>query len=167
MPPTENGPGVSARAVIQENSVVGSSLPHSRIPDAPIIRTAPNKSFPGALLIIVKCPFCGHEHTHGNGGSGDGTGHRVAHCAPPAGTWHRRQRLEQQEAEYQGVVDRIIDNYSHDEISSEQLEKSIKAPLAHLRETTAKLQAINERYPRGKGYYVTDAPIGQESAATP
>lgn len=154
----ENGPGRNARAVNQENShVAGSSLPPSRIPVARIIRTTPNRSFPGANLVVVACPYCGHEHTHGGLGNSV-TGHRVAHCAPPAGTFYRKQRLEHQQAEHEQAINRLVDAYAHEEITFEQLENRIKAPLERMQEATAKLEAIDARYPQGKSYYISRDP---------
>lgn len=40
----------------------------------------------GAGLLVIDCPYCGAEHTHGAGQEvasfGAGDGHRVAHCGP-------------------------------------------------------------------------------------
>lgn len=32
---------------------------------APIVRIAPNPSYPGASILTIRCPFCREEHGHG------------------------------------------------------------------------------------------------------
>lgn len=52
--------------------------------NAEIIRAAPNPTFPGALLVTVRCPLCGKEHTHGvpaRDAVAGAYGHRISHCA--------------------------------------------------------------------------------------
>ncbi|WP_280554198.1 hypothetical protein [Halomonas sp. 25-S5] len=50
---------------------------------APIVRIAPNPSYPGASILAIRCPFCREEHGHGITGGEKLLGvplHRGAHC---------------------------------------------------------------------------------------
>lgn len=49
---------------------------------APVIKISPSPSFPGALLVLVRCPFCGEGHEHGvpEGQAISGL-HRSEHCS--------------------------------------------------------------------------------------
>jgi len=54
------------------------------IPSAPVTNAVPNPTFPGAVLVTVRCPYrCrAKTHTHGipAGDTGPNYGHRVSHC---------------------------------------------------------------------------------------
>lgn len=50
---------------------------------APVIRASRNPSYPGAALLVVRCPICGAEHHHGEpqvSTAGYNLGDRAAHC---------------------------------------------------------------------------------------
>jgi len=50
-------------------------------PTAHVIDTQPNPTHPHAVLIRVRCPYCGKTHTHGSPEpAGRDYGHRVSHC---------------------------------------------------------------------------------------
>ena len=53
------------------------------LPTAPVLDIRPNPTYPGAVILVVGCPYCGKRHTHGEprGLRADGDyGHRAAHC---------------------------------------------------------------------------------------
>ena len=58
--------------------------PVGKFPTVTPIRIEPNPSYPGAVLVVVLCPHCGREHTHG-GYPDDYAGHRASHCHSPIG----------------------------------------------------------------------------------
>lgn len=52
--------------------------------NAVIIRAVPNTSYPGAFLVVIRCPLCGKRHQHGVPSLGrdpENYGHRASHCA--------------------------------------------------------------------------------------
>lgn len=51
--------------------------------NAEIIKAEPNPTFPGAVLVTIRCPLCGKKHVHGVPKQDVGTqvyGHRISHC---------------------------------------------------------------------------------------
>jgi hypothetical protein len=51
-------------------------------PEALIMNTKPNKSYPGAFIVSVRCCFCGGLHRHGIPSIPDNRhyGIRLSHC---------------------------------------------------------------------------------------
>lgn len=57
----------------------------SIVPIAPVLSIRPNPSFPGAVIVLVRCPYCGEEHQHGvPEGQAIFGQHRSEHCLDQA-----------------------------------------------------------------------------------
>jgi hypothetical protein len=63
--------------VASTRELVPQSTSTSESPPAPVLHALAVPR--GRSLVVLCCPYCGREHTHGLAGSG---GARVAHCTP-------------------------------------------------------------------------------------
>lgn len=53
----------------------------TNIPNAVVIDSWPNRTYPGHYIIEVRCPYCTKTHTHGVQSLTAPAGHRAAHCS--------------------------------------------------------------------------------------
>lgn len=51
---------------------------------APILSSRKSSSYPGDLIVMVRCPHCGEKHQHGaSSDHSDEPSHRYSHCGDP------------------------------------------------------------------------------------
>lgn len=151
MPSTQKRPDSNAGANPKKNHTAAGTTTTTSLPTAEVIRISAHEE---TRLVLIKCPYCGLRHTHGLPYDRGITTTRVSHCAPPAGTWHRRKRLEHQLGQHQQVIDQLIENLSNGDLTIEQFSPRIKALIERRNISAEKLQAITDRYPRGKSYTI-------------